>query len=51
VEEIFGLVKTVAEGRKLRYKGIERNQLWMELTVAAYNLTRMAKLVPTKVTI
>ena len=47
VEEIFGWIKTVGEGRKLRYKGIARNQLWMELTVAAYNLVRMAKLAVT----
>jgi transposase len=50
VEEIFGWIKTVGEGRKLRYKGIVRNQLWMELTVAAYNLVRMAKLAVTEVT-
>ena len=48
VEEIFGWIKTVGEGRKLRYKGIARNQLWMELTVAAYNLVRMAKLAVTE---
>jgi transposase len=50
VEEIFGWIKTVGEGRKLRYKGIARNQLWLELTVAAYNLVRMAKLALTEVT-
>jgi transposase len=44
VEEIFGWIKTVGGGRKLRYKGIERNRLWWELTVAAYNLLRMAKI-------
>ena len=44
VEEIFGWVKTVGGGRKLRYRGVERNQLWWELTAAAYNLLRMAKL-------
>jgi len=44
VEEIFGWVKTVGGGRKLRYKGVRRNQLWAELTAAAYNLVRMAKL-------
>jgi transposase len=48
VEEIFGWIKTVGEGRKLRYKGIARNRLWMELTVAAYNLVRMAKLAITQ---
>lgn len=44
VEGILGWIKTVEGGRKLRYKGVERNQLWAELTTAAYNLVRMAKL-------
>jgi transposase len=44
VEEIFGWIKTVGGGRKLRYKGTERNQFWMELAVAAYDLVRIAKL-------
>lgn len=44
VEEIFGWVKTVAGGRKLRYRGVENNQLWAEVTMAGYNLVRMAKL-------
>lgn len=44
VEEIFGWDKTVAGGRKLRYKGVERNDLWWELTAAAYDLLRMAKI-------
>lgn len=44
IKEIFGWVKTVGGGRKLRYQGVARNQLWMELTVAAYILVRMAKL-------
>ena len=44
VEEVFGWVKTVGGGRKLRYRGVIRNQLWAELTLAAYNLVRMAKL-------
>lgn len=44
VEEIFGWVKTVAGGRKLRYKGAARNQLWAEFVVTAYNLVRMARL-------
>jgi len=47
VEEIFGWVKTVGGGRKLRYKGVARNRLWWELTAAAYNLVRMARLAPT----
>lgn len=44
VEEIFGWLKTVGGGRKLRYKGTERNQFWMDLALAAYDLVRMAKL-------
>lgn len=44
VEEIFGWAKTVAGGRKLRYRGVERNRLWWEFTAAAYNLLRMAKI-------
>ncbi len=44
VEEIFGWTKTVGGGRKLRYIGVARNQMWADLTVAAYNLVRIAKL-------
>jgi len=44
VEEIFGWMKTVAGGRKLRYLGVARNQLWAEFTAAAYNLVRMTRL-------
>jgi transposase len=44
VEEVFGWVKTVGGGRKLRYRGVKRNRLWWEFTAAAYNLLRMAKL-------
>jgi transposase len=44
VEEVFGWVKTVAGARKLRYCGVERNQLWAEVTLAGYNLVRLAKL-------
>ena len=44
IEEVFGWVKTIGGGRKLRYKGTRRNQLWWELTAAAYDLLRMAKI-------
>jgi hypothetical protein len=44
VEEILAWVKTVARGRKLRYRGVEKDQLWAEVTMAGYNLVRMAKL-------
>jgi len=46
VEEIFGWAKTVGGWRKTRYRGVRRNRLWGYLTAAAYNLTRMAKLLP-----
>ena len=42
VEEIFGWIKTVGGGRKLRYLGVARNQLWATLAATAYNLIRMA---------
>jgi hypothetical protein len=45
VEEIFGWAKTVGGGRKLRYLGVGRNRLWVELTAAAFNLVRMSNLV------
>jgi transposase len=44
VEEVFGWTKTIGGGRKLRYRGLTRNQLWAELTTTAYNLVRMARL-------
>ena len=46
VEEVFGWVKTVAGSWKLRYRGVERNRFWMEMTTAGYNLVRLAKLTP-----
>jgi len=44
VEEVLGWAKTVAGGRKLLYRGVERNRFWMEMTTAGYNLVRLAKL-------
>jgi transposase len=44
VEECFGWMKTVGGGRKLRYVGVAKNQLWAILNATAYNLTRMANL-------
>jgi hypothetical protein len=44
VEEILGWKKTVGGGRKLRYIGQRRNEMWMLLTVSAYNLVRMVNL-------
>jgi len=44
IEEIFGWLKTVAGGRKLRYRGVRRNQLWAEMATAAFNLVRIGNL-------
>jgi transposase len=46
VEEIFGWCKTVAGLRKTRYRGKRRVGLHLLFTAAAYNLVRMAKLMP-----
>ena len=46
VEEVFGWLKTVGGGRKLRYRGRRRNCAWLELTAAAYNLVRLSRLEP-----
>jgi transposase len=46
VEEIFGWSKTIGAFRKTRFKGINLNDLAATLTAAAYNLLRMAKLLP-----
>ena len=43
VEEVFGWIKTVGAGGKLRCLGRARNKFWFELT-AAYNLTRPANI-------
>jgi hypothetical protein len=44
VEEVFGWMKTVGAGRKRRYAGRRRNELWATLTAAVYNLVRLAKI-------
>jgi transposase len=44
IEEPFGWIKTVGGGRKLRYKGRERNRAWFKITAATYNLIRIAAL-------
>lgn len=44
IEEPFGWAKTIAGGRKLRYKGRDRNRAWFKLTAATYNLIRIAAL-------
>jgi len=46
VEEIFGWMKTVGGFRRTRFKGREKTQLAAWWVGAAYNLLRMAKLLP-----
>ena len=46
IEEIFGWAKVIGGLRKTRYRGVARTGLWAYLVAAAYNLLRMAKLLP-----
>lgn len=46
IEEIFGWMKAVGGLRKSRFVGIVKTQLAAYMVGAAYNLLRMAKLVP-----
>ena len=44
IEECFGWMKTTGGGRKLRYIGKAKNQLWATLTAIALNILRMANI-------
>ncbi len=44
VEGIFGWMKTVGGGRKLRYIGNKRNGMWLTFTAVAVNLVRLANI-------
>jgi hypothetical protein len=46
IEEAFGWMKTVGGLRKTRYRGCQRVQMHAYLAGAAYNLLRIARLVP-----
>jgi transposase/IS5 family transposase len=46
VEEVFGWGKTIGGLRKTRYKGVERSGFWVTLSLATYNLLRIARLTP-----
>ena len=50
VEEIFGWLKTVGGFRRTRFRGQARTQLAGYLAAAAYNLVRMARLIPARTT-
>ena len=47
VEEIFGWTKTVGGFRRTRYRGSAKTQMAAYIVGAAYNPTRIAKLLPT----
>ena len=44
IEEPFGWIKTIAGGRKLRYRGRSRNRAWFLMAGAVYNLIRISAL-------
>jgi IS5 family transposase len=44
VEEVFGWIKTVAQQRKTRFRGLERVGWMFTLAASAYNLVRMRNL-------
>ncbi|MCC6997684.1 MAG: IS5 family transposase [Deltaproteobacteria bacterium] len=46
VEEIFGWTKTIGNFRRTRFRGQQRTRLASYFVGAAYNLVRMAKLLP-----
>ena len=50
IEEPFGWIKTIAGGRKLRYRGRQRNRAWFLITTATYNLLRITALDTTTTT-
>ena len=44
IEEPFGWIKTIAGGRKLRYRGRNRNRAWFLMAGAVYNIIRITAL-------
>ena len=44
IEEPFGWIKTIAEGRTLRYIGRQRNRAWFLRSGAVYNIIRITEL-------
>jgi transposase len=46
IEPVFGWLKGPAGLRKTRYRGKERTNLWSVMAGAAFNLMRIAKLIP-----
>lgn len=46
VEEPFGWMKTVGGCRKLRFIGRAKNELWVLISVSAFNLIRLSNIAP-----
>lgn len=46
IEQVFGWSKTVAGFRRTRYRGVRRTQFAAHIAGSAYNLLRMARLLP-----
>jgi transposase len=46
IEQVFGWLKTIGGLRKSRYKGRAKTELYVLMAGSAYNLLRMAKLMP-----
>lgn len=44
VEEPFGWIKTVGNGRKVRYLGVDRNRAWFKMQASVYNVIRICAL-------
>lgn len=47
IEKIFGWMKTTANFRRTRWRGLAKTRLAATFIAAAYNLTRIARLIPT----
>jgi len=48
IEEVWGWTKTVANFRKIRFKGRLRPEMASYFVGAAYNLLRMSRLLPAR---
>ena len=47
IEKAFGWMKTTGNFRRTRWRGLEKTRLAASFVAAAYNLTRIARLIPT----
>jgi len=46
IESCFGWIKTIGNFRRTRFRGVKKTDLAANLMAAAYNLVRMARLIP-----